>query len=191
MAVRQSNVKALRSSPAPAQAGKSTERRSHLRYPFSATALITEVQSQARNHGRVSDIGVGGCYIDMLTPLPVGSSVYLELTHNDQTFKSQAVVIYAYPGLGMGLGFTQLTPEHLEVLQSWLAELGSIRSSPAESAPVVAGSSIARAHQEFLRELVRLLIRKGVLTERESQALLSKLSSLGQGGPPQDSSEFG
>src|SRR5712692_9098561 len=124
MVVKQSNRKPYENSRLLTKDSKSGERRRYARSPFSASALIVGEKLQLRGHGRVSDIGIGGCYVDMLSPFPVGSEVHLELTHEDKTFKAEAVVVYALTGLGMGLGFTQLNPEDLEILRGWLGGLG-------------------------------------------------------------------
>ena len=42
------------------------------RIPFIATAEITEVDSEVRLTARTGDLSQGGCYLDMVNPLPQG-----------------------------------------------------------------------------------------------------------------------
>ncbi|MBI3670624.1 MAG: PilZ domain-containing protein [Acidobacteria bacterium] len=158
------------------ESAEAQERRSHARYPFSAAAEVIELQTEARILGRTSDLGVGGCYVDTINPLPVGTAVKLLLTHGNTRFESQAAVIYAHVGMGMGLAFTEVLPEGLEVLRGWLAELTSgsagLPSAPAQ--PVVAQASQPN-ERRVLKELIGLLVAKKLLTENEGATLLRVL----------------
>src|SRR5258706_6610584 len=99
------------------------ERRLAVRYPFTATAEIMDLRSNTRVTGRSSDLGLGGCYIDILSPFTVGSLVRVRLEREKKVFEAMATVGYAQQSFGMGLAFTEIKPEHKIVLQSWIAEL--------------------------------------------------------------------
>src|SRR5579863_409824 len=58
----------------PAKSGD-PERRTQARYPFTAAAEVYDVHSQTRVTGRCSDLGLGGCYVDTLSPLVLGTVV--------------------------------------------------------------------------------------------------------------------
>jgi hypothetical protein len=156
------------------------ERRSHPRYPCTATAEVVDTQSGARVNGRTSDISKGGCYVDALNPLPVGTAVKIRLIKDEQAFVAQAKVAYAAVGLGMGLMFTSAEPEQMWTLETWLAELGGtsepeaeVREQPDQKAP----EKNSKNEQYYvLNELIISLMRKGVLTDAEGKAMLEKLS---------------
>ncbi|HVS89272.1 MAG TPA: PilZ domain-containing protein [Candidatus Acidoferrum sp.] len=155
------------------------ERRRHPRFPWTAAAEVVDNQSGARINGRTSDVGQGGCYVDALNPLPVGSVVKIRLTKDEQSFVAQAKVAYAMTGLGMGLMFTSAEPEQMWILERWLAELGGT-SAPEpevrEQADRKALEKNSRNEQYYvLNELIISLMRKGVLTDAEGKAMLEKL----------------
>ena len=91
---------------------------------------------------------------------------------------AQAKVMYAAAGMGMGLMFTKIEPDRLQVLQEWLRELrgesGSAQSSVLEqdAADRRAGSANNKEQQYVLNELIITLMRKQVLTDGEGKAKL-------------------
>jgi hypothetical protein len=157
------------------------ERRSYPRYPCTAAAEITDAGSGARINGRTSDIGRGGCYVDMINTFPTGTTVKIRLTKDNQSFVAQAKVVYAMSGLGMGLMFTSADSEQLWTLQRWITELGRTSVPEPEArvpVPEVGSAPEKNAKNEqyyVLNELIILLMRKGVLTDAEGKAMLEKL----------------
>ena len=95
------------------------------RCPFVASAEVTELGSQTRLPGRVSEIGLGGCYIDALNSFGAETMVTLRILRDQGIFETQARVVYSDPGFGMGLAFTEMTPNQRAVLEAWLAEIVS------------------------------------------------------------------
>lgn len=82
---------------------------------------------------RASDLGAGGCYIDTVTPFPVGTSVVLNLASEHHNVHAMANVVYAHTGMGMGLAFAEMTPTQKANLSAWLCELSG--ESPKAAAP--------------------------------------------------------
>src|ERR1700689_2440283 len=82
-----------------------TERRHHLRFPFSATVEAVEIKSGTKITGRTSDLGLGGCYVDTLSPFPVGTEAKMRIIRETETFEAQVRVVYSLIGMGMGLAF--------------------------------------------------------------------------------------
>ncbi|HVB56169.1 MAG TPA: PilZ domain-containing protein [Candidatus Acidoferrales bacterium] len=155
------------------------ERRGSPRYPFTATCEAVETRSGVRVAGRMSDIGRGGCYIDTIGPLPVGSDVTLRVNRDNESFKTTAKVVFSQMGMGMGLAFTNGAPEQLWILEKWLGDLSgempSLPSSPEHEEPESATRIPAQDPVFVVNELILLLIRKGVVSEEEGKALLQKL----------------
>jgi len=166
----------------------SAERRKSPRFGVSASADMLELQTRTRLSGRASDLGAGGCYIDTVTPFPVGTSVVLNLTSEQHTVHAIARVIYAHTGMGMGLAFAEMTPTQKANLSSWLRELGGETPKaepPSEAAmPFLQEAKIrepiANAKGagllDALQELVSLLGSKRVLTEAEVELLRDKMA---------------
>ena len=159
------------------------ERRAHPRYPFTAGAEVMDARSGARLNARVSDLSLGGCYVDSISPFTVGTEVKLRIIKDASSFSSQAKVVYA--AVGMGLMFTAIEPEQRWMLEKWLAELRGEPSSEGETAEEPKDSAVAtqsgpaksaNSEQSYvLNELIIALMRKRVLTDAEGKALLQKL----------------
>ena len=96
--------------------------RSVRRCPLVATAEVTEARSGARLSARISEVGLGGCYVDALNPFPPGTMVGLRILRDQGIFESKARVVYCDPGFGMGLAFTEVQPKQRSVLEDWVAE---------------------------------------------------------------------
>ncbi len=104
------------------RAGK--ERRTEPRYPVAAMAEAIDIKSHTRIAGRISDIGPGGCYFEVMSPFGVGAELQLRITRNQQTLTASARVLYSTGGMGMGLLFTKVDPEQQHLLLRWVNELG-------------------------------------------------------------------
>ena len=72
---------------------------------------------------RLSDLNLSGCYVDTLHPLPVGVGIRLKVVRNKIILEALATVIYSEARLGMGVSFTQLSPEQKSILENWLADI--------------------------------------------------------------------
>lgn len=102
---------------------QNSERRGVSRHPFIASAEETDLDSGARISARVSDLSLKGCYLDTLNPLPKGTQIRVVIFHGDATFTAFATVIYPQPNMGMGVEFSAVEPDQLEVLLKWVKEL--------------------------------------------------------------------
>ncbi|HTU35714.1 MAG TPA: PilZ domain-containing protein [Candidatus Acidoferrum sp.] len=101
------------------------ERRSVPRYSLIATVEVVESASDTHLSGRVSEISRKGCYIDVLNALPPGTAVRLWISRDEGTFETPGKIIYAHPGMGMGVGFVDTPAAQMQTLDTWLAELAS------------------------------------------------------------------
>jgi hypothetical protein len=101
------------------------KQRSVRRCPLVASAEVTEPHSRALLSGRTSEIGLGGCYVDTLNSFPEGTLVGLRILRDHGVFETKAKVVYSDTGFGMGLAFTEMTPDQRSLLEAWLAEIVS------------------------------------------------------------------
>jgi hypothetical protein len=163
--------------PVKSETGEGAERRRVDRYPFTAAADILDLRSQTRVTGRSSDLGLGGCYIDILSPFGVASAVRVRLEREENVFEAMATVTYSQVSMGMGLAFTEVKPEHLTVLRAWVAELSgdALPEPDATAAPEYATLSTVLNLQQVLNELVSLMVRKKVISDTEGAALLRQI----------------
>ncbi len=157
----------------------SVNRRSDVRFPFTAAAEILHIRSQTRIAGRVSDLGSRGCYIDTLCPFEEGAVVRVRLVHLSEEFEALAVVAYASAPMGMGLTFTDIGPEHQEVLNNWMAQLSGTESpAPQSLSPASESAKLATVEnvRHALRDLINLMVRKRIISENEGAGLLRQIS---------------
>jgi hypothetical protein len=96
------------------------ERRRATRHPLTAGAEIIELQTETHIKARASDFSRDGCYIDTMNPLPQGTDVKLQITHEEETFTAFGTVAHSESNMGMGIRFTLVEPGQHEVLQKWL-----------------------------------------------------------------------
>jgi hypothetical protein len=102
---------------------RTAKRRSVLRCPLVASAEVTELRSGAVLSTRISELGVGGCYVDALNPFPEGTQVALRILRDQGVFETMAQVVYCDSSFGMGLAFTEMTPDQRSILEAWLADI--------------------------------------------------------------------
>jgi hypothetical protein len=99
------------------------DRRVATRYPLILIAEITEIVSGTKTMARTADVSRTGCYLDTRRPAPKGAQLQLRLLLGEEVFQAQALVMYASPGLGMGVRFNEPLMEiQLNILDRWLME---------------------------------------------------------------------
>src|SRR5277367_5807431 len=134
------------------------EKRSCPRYPFSPAVEAFDLQADTRIMGRLSDISRNGCYVDTINPFAKDASVTLTVARDNQSFKTQAKVVYSKMGMGMGLLFTTAEPEQLRVLGSWLNELSGGKLDGEEQSNLFLQPGTATNTDVELRKIVGELI---------------------------------
>ena len=108
------------------------ERRVAQRYVCSGGVSIYNPSTKQLTRGIVSDLSMGGCYIEMLAPLGVRDRVSLAFKVNNTEVHAVAEVRASHPGMGMGLKFREM-PEadrsNMHALVSGLGYSGSGRAA--------------------------------------------------------------
>jgi hypothetical protein len=102
-------------------------RRSVRRCPLVATAQVTDLSSGTLLSARISELSIGGCYVDALNPFPEGTLVNLRIVRDQGAFESSAKVVRCDSKFGMGLAFTVMAPDQRSILEAWLGEIVSQR----------------------------------------------------------------
>jgi len=159
------------------------DRRKSVRYAISATAEVVDLRTRTRVAGRATDLGPNGCYVDSMSPFSVGSCVGVRLACEEHSFYGKADVIYAHPGMGMGLLFTDLAPDQNQILDEWILTLSGKADLPMPFAPSnnpgaekqvgeQSGSPLFNA----VTGLLNALERKGLLDSAEIRLLRDKLT---------------
>jgi PilZ domain len=156
------------------------EKRSCPRYPFSPAVEALDILADIRIKGRLADISRNGCYVDTINPFAKDAPVTLTISRDNQSFKTQAKVVYSKMGMGMGLLFTTAEPDQLRVLGSWLNELSGGKVDGEEQSNLFLQPELAKGSDSDVRkivsELIALLNGKNLLNDSEAMALLRKLT---------------
>lgn len=149
------------------------ERRNAIRYQLTVSAEVVELKSGTRFSTRTTDLGPGGCFVDTLMPLPVGSDVSVRLHKDNVSFEATGTVTFSQAGLGMGLAFAEMSPEKQSAFDAWLAEMTMIRPVSFETHRGTPRASLGREKSSALTQrLIRLLVKRNLITEAEAAALL-------------------
>jgi len=171
------------------------ERRQFVRHACRMAAQIVLQNGGLRMTATVTDISLGGCYMEMLSPLPVDTFVDVSISPGDTTLQLSARVRSSQLNLGMGVSFTGMRPQDFEVLRKLAPPTIGALEPPAQAAPsaqpaplppapakgspsytaVDFGSVDLPTNPEAVAAAVRVLIRKGVLTRAEVMEELEKL----------------
>ncbi len=77
---------------------------------------------------QLTDLSLSGCYLDISSPFPASSRVTLSMRAADVEVRAQGIVRIMHPDKGMGVEFTQTTPEHRAAVEKFLGVLNENRS---------------------------------------------------------------
>ena len=67
--------------------------------------------------GKLSDVSLGGCFVEMPIPLAVKSRFEIALWLGDTKLRVKGEVVSTSPGYGIGVRFVSLSPEDQELLR--------------------------------------------------------------------------
>ena len=129
---------------------------------------------------KLSDLSLGGCYVESESPFPVNTEVELSLRASNTEIKITALIRVMHPGYGMGLEFVSNEGEHRQLVDQFITVLSShpgsiplLSISPksihfhevassasqsegsADSLVELLRSDLPRSQDEFLAELPR------------------------------------
>jgi len=81
---------------------------------------------------QLTDLSLGGCYLEISSPFPASSRVSLSMRVAEVEVRAQGVVRIMHPDKGMGVEFTQTTPGHREAVERFLGVLNENRTLSPE-----------------------------------------------------------
>lgn len=81
---------------------------------------------------QLTDLSLGGCYLEISSPFPASSRVTLSMRAGGVEIRVQGVVRIMHPEKGMGVEFTQATEEHRSAVEKFLAVLTENRGLTPE-----------------------------------------------------------
>ncbi len=75
---------------------------------------------------KIGDISEGGCFVEMMIPLKPGTRLKISLWLKDNKVAAEGVVANSRPGFGIGIRFTEMSPQDAEKLRQFVKSLVSI-----------------------------------------------------------------
>lgn len=114
----------------PKPAWDHSEYRANPRIRCSGTGQIIQPGVAYPIWAKVTDLSLGGCYLELVFTLAQNSPVELKLTVRDHTFTARGTVATSHPGVGVGIRFTRVDDASRNVLIELLQEL-TVQRRPA------------------------------------------------------------
>jgi hypothetical protein len=96
-------------------------RRKHGRAKIGAPIEFRLPGNETPNRCSVADLSEGGCYIEMMQPFAVGTTLELTLHLEEETVLAVGVAVTCDPHVGNGIEFRKMLPEDIESLRAFLA----------------------------------------------------------------------
>jgi hypothetical protein len=156
------------------------ERRRYSRQQCRISAQIATVDGGGSMKGTITDLSLSGCFVEMLSPLPVNTEVTLVTDSiHGIPFTARGVIRISLQGMGVGIEFTLMSPQdrlRLAELAPLSKRLTDIESPYSQESPAIEthaasnganGKSQSQALENAIQAIVRVLVRKGVLTQSE------------------------
>ena len=105
------------------------------RRQYERTKTAIEVELHSDQHAtplrsKTADLSVGGCYLEMMFTLPVGTKLTLVLWLDDVKLNADGVVVTCDVQVGNGIRFTSMSADDSAKLQQYLARISD--SPPAK-----------------------------------------------------------
>lgn len=158
-------------------------------FPRRICAIEAQLTADGYSVGipvKIADISLGGCYIEMFSPLPRNSLLELSVKVDESVLRISGKVRSSQTGFGMGIAFTSMSPEDFEKLKKFAPATTNVpplikmtSSAPAQTADAPSGAEFHLESNaiapEALEALVRVLCRKGLITSAEILEEIEKL----------------
>jgi hypothetical protein len=107
------------------------ERRRTPRYPFTGSVEMRQGTSEDKITAKVRELSLSGCYVETVSPYPVGAGLGVKVFTATEFFEAQASVIFVDENQGMGLMFRETKPYYIAVLRKWLLAAMMGKKGPA------------------------------------------------------------
>lgn len=102
------------------------ERRKHTRLKCVNSVELHPGGAAAPIWGKASDLSVGGCFVEMPIPLAVDTKLKIGLWIKETKLWATAKVVNSRPGFGIGIQFSEISPEDSERLKQYLQSMTRI-----------------------------------------------------------------
>lgn len=108
------------------------DRRIQSRHACQLGAEVYRAGTDVPHRCILSDIGVGGCYVETTSPFTVGTAVTIVVKTHQFRFRSGGTVQVVNRGFGMGVEFATQTGEQREQVQQLIKIVAQARAADAD-----------------------------------------------------------
>jgi hypothetical protein len=164
-----------------------SEKRRSPRYQCEGSVQMREINCDVHTWATFSDISLHGCYVEAQATYPVGTVLQLKLETKGIRVETKGAVRVNYPYLGMGIAFTEMSPENEAKLRDLLASIsrpsmimgpGIASTLPArgvmELPPITKPDALLEALVEFFHDRQMLMRDDFARIVRQTQEGLVK-----------------
>jgi CheY-like chemotaxis protein len=110
-------------------------RRGGTRHACRLGADVYRLGGSVPHRCSLSDISVGGCYVEMPSPFPPGQAVEIVVRTPDLKLRVQGIVQATHPGFGMGVRFTLKISDDRDQVQQLIRLLAEARTDAGVGDP--------------------------------------------------------
>jgi len=138
---------------------------------------------------QLTDLSLAGCYLEISSPFPASSRVTLSMRAGAVEVRAHGVVRIMHPDRGMGVEFTQATPEHRAAVEKFLGVLTENRTLLPELLVEPEGleteSSASKPPADIEDPLLQLFYGESLTAEQFHEAMRKQRATLPatNGGP--------
>jgi hypothetical protein len=80
--------------------------------------------------GRLADLSLGGCYVEIPIPLELGKKLRVGIWFGSTKALAIARVTYRVPGIGIGMKFAEISEPNLDLIRRFLGTLTPLSRKP-------------------------------------------------------------
>jgi hypothetical protein len=155
------------------------ERRQFARRVCDIDVTVATDDGSMRFRSRISEISLGGCVIDIASPLPVDTTLKLSFALDGAFVDLTGTICSSRLGQGVGITFTTMSPAAFEALRKFAPPAVAPRATPQDNP----ASSIADSTAESVGAILILLQRKGIFTAAEFTEEVDRIKNQRVGVP--------
>lgn len=125
----------------------SVEKRRFARIALRTQVTVRNRATRGASYGMTADVSVGGCYVELPSPMSVGTEVEVCGGNDQHPLRALGIVVTSHPMFGMGIAFDEQHPEIIEQLSVPSTEATKAVATPV---PKEASAPAPHAHAEQL-----------------------------------------
>ncbi|HYL13694.1 MAG TPA: PilZ domain-containing protein [Terriglobales bacterium] len=113
-------------------ASSPSDRRIQSRHACQLGAAVYRAGVNVPHRCHLTDISVGGCYVETPSPFPTGTNLEIVVRTSEIKFRSEGVVQVVHPGFGMGVAFGTHTDQQRQQVQQLIKLVFKNREADAD-----------------------------------------------------------